>query len=317
MSNLEVLISESDGYSEKALSILSNFGNVRLENYSQLELEQNISDFDVLVVRLNLIINRNILNKARRLKFILSPTTGIDHIDVKEAQKKGIQIICLKGEEQFLKQIPSTAEHTWALLLSLIRHIPASFDHVKRGGWNRQIYRGYNLSRKNLGILGFGRVGSQVANFAQSFGCNVGAFDPYKKHLEASSIIRFERVEDLLKWNDILCIHVPYNVENHHFLNFQLLSSIKRQAILINTSRGGVWDEEAVVKLLVSGQLSGVATDVLENELDPIKRQNNPLIKYSLNNENIIITPHLAGATYESMKMTEEFIAMKFSQIIM
>jgi len=312
----KILNAESADYSRKAYQILCELGEVREENYSQTELLENIKDYDILIVRLGLQVNRDILDKAPRLRYILSATTGTDHIDMEYANEKGIQVICLKGEAQFLQTIPSTAEHTWALLLALLRHIPAAFSHVQQGGWDRQLFRGHNLSGQKLGILGLGRVGKQVGNYALAFGCETGAYDPYLEQWPNPGIIRFETATALLQWCTILCIHIPYDASNFGFLNRQLLTCLRKGALIINTSRGGIWDEETVTDLLNSGHLAGVATDVIDHEQNPELREKSDLIKYAKAHQNLLITPHIAGATYESMEMTEEFIAKKLFHLL-
>lgn len=316
MKTWKILNAESADYSRKAYQILCKLGEVQEENYSQTQLLENIKDFDILIVRLGLQVNRDILDKAPRLRYILSATTGTDHIDMEYANKKGIQVICLKGEAQFLQTIPSTAEHTWALLLALLRHIPDAFSHVQQGGWDRQLFKGHNLSGKKLGILGLGRVGKQVGNYALAFGCETGAYDPYLEQWPNPGITRFETATALLQWCDILCIHIPYDASSFRFLNRQLLTGLRKGAIIINTSRSGIWDEKAVVSLLRSGHLAGVATDVIDHEQEPDLRKQSSLVKYAKTCQNVLITPHIAGATYESMEMTEEFIAEKLYNLL-
>lgn len=306
-----ILNAEPQDYSRTAFSLLSQAGTVIEKPVVQSDLPVAIKDIDAIIVRLGLRIDRKILESADRLKYILSATTGTDHIDMEAAKKKSIEIICLKGEESFLSSIPSTAEHTWALLLSLLRHLPQANQHVLNGGWDRQLFRGHNLAGKKLGILGLGRVGKQVARYALAFQCKIGAYDV--REVEAVEGVEiFNTPGEMLRWCEILCIHIPYDTLTHHFLEQSLLQCLPKGAMIVNTSRGGVWDEKAVVGLLASGHLAGVATDVIQGEQDPNLRPENPMIQYARNHSNMIITPHIAGATFESMEMTEIFIANKF-----
>lgn len=316
LKTLNILNAESEDYSRKAYQILRKIGKVREENFTQASLLENIENYEVLIVRLGLHVNREVLQRAHRLRYILSATTGTDHIDMELAQEKGIKVVCLKGEEQFLQTIPSTAEHTWALLLALLRHIPDASAHVKQGGWNRQLFRGHNLSGQKLGILGLGRVGKQIAHYALAFGCETGAYDPYQEDWPHAPVHRFETPEELLQWCDILSIHIPLDSSNYHFLDKKLLEQLRKGAILVNTSRSGIWEEKAVVDLLRSGRLAAVATDVIDHEQEPELRKKSVLLKYAQANPNVLITPHIAGATYESMEMTEIFIAEKLFHAI-
>jgi D-3-phosphoglycerate dehydrogenase / 2-oxoglutarate reductase len=274
----DILNAEPKEYSREAHGVLSTLGKVEETEVSQQQLKERIKDFDVLIVRLGLKVDREIIVAGNRLKFILSATTGTDHIDMEAAEQNNVRVICLKGEEEFLQSIPSTAEHTWGLILSLMRHIPDAFSHVKEGNWNRNIFKGHNLAGKNVGIIGLGRVGKQVASFATAFRCQVGAYDPYQKNW-LDFVKRYERVEEILAWSDITCIHIPYDQRNHYFMGEKLLPFCKVGSVLINTSRGAVWQEKVVVDLLKKNHLAGVATDVLENELDEKLRTDSALVK--------------------------------------
>lgn len=307
---MKILITESNGFSSKAITVLRNQFEVKTVNVeSKQELIEMISDFEVLFVRLGFSIDKEIIQKAKKLKYILTATTGLDHIDAIYFESIGGKVISLKNQTAFLGTIPSTAEHTWALLLSLIKKIPSSYHHVKNGEWNRNLFINSNLKEKKIGILGLGRVGKQVAKFARVFGMEVGFFDIVSIK---SNFKKFETPEELFKWADIVSIHIPYTVENKNFVNKELLSHFKRHSVLINTSRGGIWDEKEVAILIENGMLNGVATDVLKNELDQDSIAVNPLVLLANQNYNVIITPHIAGATKESMAMTEEFIVKIF-----
>jgi D-3-phosphoglycerate dehydrogenase len=307
---MKILITESDGFSSKAIAALRNQFEVNTVGIkTKQELLAMISDFDVIFVRLGFKIDKEIIQKGKKLKYILTATTGVDHIDVIYFESIGGKVISLKGETTFLETIPSTAEHTWALLLSLIKKIPSSFHHVKNGEWNRNLFINRNLKEKKIGILGLGRVGKQVARFARVFDMEVGFFDrvPIKTDFK-----QFKTPEEMFNWADIITIHIPYNSDNKNYVNKNLLSHSKRHSVLINTSRGGIWDEKEVAVLIEKGKLSGVATDVLKSELDLDSIAVNPLVLLANQNYNVIITPHIAGATEESMVMTEEFIVEIF-----
>lgn len=310
IGKMKILITDSENFSSKAIASLRNHFQVELANINDREeLILKIADFDIIFIRLGFKIDEKIIQTAKKLKYILTATTGLDHIDVKYLESTGGKIISLKGETEFLETIPSTAEHTWALLLSLIKKIPASFQHVKKGEWDRNLFVNTNLKEKKIGILGLGRVGKQVAKFAEAFEMEVGFYDivPIKSEFKI-----FKTPEELFNWADIVSIHIPYTKENENFINKELLSHINKQSMMINTSRGGVWEEKEVAILIENGKLNGVATDVLDNELNMDTISLNPLVLLARQNYNVIITPHIAGATKESMERTEEFIVDKF-----
>jgi D-3-phosphoglycerate dehydrogenase len=307
---MKILITESEDFSQNAVNELQNHFEVSMGNIiSEEELIDTIGNFEVLFVRLRFKLSREILAKAPKLKYILTATTGLDHIDVDYFESIGGKIFSLKGATQFLESIPSTAEHTWALLLALLKKIPAAFDDVKRGNWNRDNFKGNNLKGKNIGILGLGRVGKQVANFAEAFQMNVGYYDT---QFIASQFESFTSSNELFSWADIISIHIPYNSENENYVSLDLLNNCKKEVLLINTSRGNVWDENVMAELIQQKKIKGIATDVLQNEFDTTTINKNQLVKLAQANYNVIITPHIAGASYESMEITEIFIVNKF-----
>jgi D-3-phosphoglycerate dehydrogenase len=306
---MKIAITESQNFSKIGLEKLEAIGQVQQFDFKRIEeLIQECKNVEVLFVRLRFKFTKDVLTQFSNLKFILSATTGTDHIDEAFFVKRGGKIICLKGETEFLEQIPSTAEHTWALLLSLVKKIPFSFDDVKQGNWNRDSFKGNNLKNKRIAILGLGRVGKQVAKIANCFDMEVGFYDikevevPYHK---------FDSPMTLFEWADIISIHIPQNKSNENYIDKALLSHIKKSTVLINTSRGGIWDEVTLCEMILNKEIKGIATDVLKNELDN-KIKKNGLVALSQKGYPIIITPHIAGATIESMEMTEKFIAEKF-----
>lgn len=314
IGKMKIIVTESENFSKEALAILASIGEVSLLNIESREsLINQCTDAEILFVRLGFKIDAEIIAGLPSLKYILSATTGTDHIDVAYFEQRGGKIICLKGETEFLGSIPSTAEHTWALLLSLVKKIPSSFNHVKTLEWNRNLFKGNNLKDKKIGILGMGRVGKQVAKFADAFGMKIGFYDTLEKDVAYQ---KFDTPEKLFSWAEIICIHIPLDSENENFVNEQLLNFAKKECLIINTSRGNVWDEKIIAEKIKKAELSGVATDVLQNELNLKILKTNPLIDLANKGYNVIITPHIAGATFESMEMTEEFIAKKTHKLI-
>lgn len=305
----KIIIAEPEDFSEKAHKQLCQVGSVVKGPFTKKELTAVCQDAEVLILRLGHYIDAELLASST-LKYILTPTTGLNHIDLKEAEKKQIEIISLKGKTEFLQNIPSTAEHTWALLLALLRKIPAAHTDVMQGNWNRDAFKSRNLNALKLGILGYGRVGKQIAKYAEAFDMDYIFFDSNpteKKHPKAVS-----NMEDLWAQSDVLSIHIPLNQKNEKFLNQQKINQLKPGVLLINTSRGEIVDEKALVEGLKSGKIGAVATDVLIDEWQPQKRKKNPLLVYAKKNKNVIITPHIAGATIDSMHLTEEFIVHEF-----
>jgi D-3-phosphoglycerate dehydrogenase len=309
IGKMKLVITESEDFSEKAILELKKYFEVEVLNlFSEEELLEKIKDADAIFIRLRFKLSKEILSKATSLQYILTATTGLDHIDVDYFEQKGGQVISLKGETDFLGTIPSTAEHTWGLLLALMRNTTKAFDDVKNGFWRRDLFKGNNLIGKKIGILGMGRVGKQVVHYAEAFGMEIGFYDTQSVESKYSC---FQNAEDLFTWADVVSIHIPLNKENIRFINKELLNKLNANAILINTSRGAIIDEIYVAELLKQNKIKGYATDVLEDELS-ICIDKNKLVALSKQDYNVIVTPHIAGATFESMAMTENFIVEKF-----
>ncbi len=312
---LRILNAEPKDYSRQAFEILSTVGKIKETSLTQESIIDELEDIDALIVRLGVHVTKKVLDSAPRLKYVISATTGTDHIDVQECEARSIRVICLKNEQEFLRTIPSTSEHTWGLLLSLLRKTPFAFDSVRKGEWSRQEFRGNNLLGKTVGILGLGRIGQHVARYALAFGCKVIAYDPSPLSW-VEGVKRKSSVEKLLSSSEILLIHIPFDDNTKQYLNQEKLTLLPHGAVVINTSRSGVWDEVAVLDMLQSGRLGAVATDVLSGEQDGISLVNHPMIVYAKSAKNLLITPHIGGATLESMHMTEEFIAEKFVKVL-
>ena len=160
-----ILNAEALGYCDEARVILRELGEVAEGNLDREELLARLPGYDVLIVRLAHQVDREVIDTGRHLKVIVSATTGLDHIDTSYAASKGIAVLSLRGEAAFLDSIWATAEHTWALLLAVLRRIPQAFASARAGHWDRDLFRGNELAGKRLGIVGLGRVGRKVARY--------------------------------------------------------------------------------------------------------------------------------------------------------
>lgn len=308
-----ITITEGEDYSSEAIDIYKKIGTVHVFNKTMPIDWSLVHQSDVLVIRLQYKLDEQMLQKCNHLKYIITPTTGLNHIDLNKAISRGINVLSLKGETTFLNQIPSTAEHTWALLMACQRKLIAAVTHTKNGHWDRDQFKGYNLKGKIIGIIGLGRVGKQVARFATCFEMNVIYFDPYLKE-EVKEGTRYEDMNALFSLADIITIHVPLGKSTEKLIQSEQLMLMKSNAIIINTSRGEIWDEEAVAAALIRQKIAGVATDVLANEFEQDAIKTNVLIQLQKQGYPVLITPHIAGATYDSMQQTEVFMAQKFKQ---
>jgi D-3-phosphoglycerate dehydrogenase len=312
---IRILNIEPEGYCDEARDILTQLGEVVETPLQRIELLKKLPGYDVLIVRLTHQIDREVIDAGSCLKIIVTATTGLDHIDMDYARSKGITVLSLYGETEFLSTVNATAEYTWALLLALIRRIPQAFFSVKSGNWNRDSFRGSELYGKHLGIVGLGRIGRKVAGYGLAFDMKVSAFDPYVEKW-VDGVVKMANLSELLRCSEVLLLHVPLSSETTGIIGTEEIHLLPRGAVLINTSRGELIDEKALIRELERKHLAGAAVDVITHERNSEQRQNNPLFAYAGDNNNLIITPHIAGATYESMAKTEVFMARKLTAFL-
>ena len=281
----------SDALAEDGLKILR--GEKKLEvdvdtNLSHNELKERIRDYDALVVRSSTEVTKEIIEAASKLKVIGRAGVGLDNVDVEAASKQGIIVMNAPGGNTI-----STAEHTMSMILALSRNIPQADNSVKQDRWERKKFMGVELYGKRLGIIGLGRIGSEVAKRALSFGMKLCAYDPYLSEEKAKRLeIELLDLKELLKQADYISIHTPLTDDTRHLLSDKEFKMMKKGVRIINCARGGIVDEKALANALKEGKVDGAALDVFE--VEPPK--DNPLLKF----DNVIVTPHLGASTEEA-----------------
>ena len=305
---MKILITESKGFSKGAVFELEKHGHrVVLGKESYQTLQDKVYEFDGLIVRLGINFDKDILSRATKLKFIATCTTGLDHIDLEEAKSRGIEVISLKDETKFLETITPTAELAVGLMLAILRNIVPASMSVIEGAWDRDVWIGKTMRGKTVGIVGMGRLGKITARLVKAFGCDVVYCDPFVFSKEGR---RLESLNELTEKADIVSIHVPLNKKTEGMIGAEFFNRAKKGQVIINTSRGAIVDEFALCEALKAGKIAGVGVDVLSSELEG-KIENNVLVEYGRNNNNVVITPHIGGATAEAMRMTEKFMVKK------
>lgn len=311
---MNILIFTKDKYSKKAIEVYKKIGKV-------YTLDKSISKdkIHVIVCSLDLKLKNSLLDEFINLKFIVSPTTGTNHLDLIYCKEKNIQIVSLKNEAKFLYNINATPQYTFILTVMMSRSILSSFiDYKNLNLKERSNYRDNEFEKVKVGILGCGRVGTKTSNLLQKVGFKTFGFDPNvdEKHFEKNNITRYIKLEDFLKKIDVLIISINYNTKNINFLNREKLDLLKKGSIIINTSRGEVLDETALLDLLKSKKIKSAALDVTSLENKRNNKLESSIVNYLNNYNNLIITPHIAGNTNQSLKKTQIFIAKKFLKLI-
>lgn len=312
---LSILISEPSGYSAEALRIYEGLGDIQFGPLTHDELLKRIEKFQVIVIRLGHKIDKALIDRGMNLQVIVSPTTGLDHIDLDAANDKNVRVISLRGETEFLRGIPATAELSWGLLLAATRKIPAASKSVSSGEWVREEFIGHDLKGKNLGIIGLGRIGEMVAKYGLAFGMNVAAYDPFRVGW-MQGVKKAESLKLLLKESDAVMIHIPLNQETTRLMGRKEFQAMKPGCVFVNTSRGGIIDESELIRALEGGRIASAALDVIQAEESRKKAITSPLVDYAMTHPNLILTPHIGGATVESMHATEVFLAKKLQLFI-
>ena len=312
-----ILITEPKYYSRKSLGLYKKLGQVC--TWDQLKKNKFLAGkITVAIVKIEYDFNKRMIDRFPNLRIIGTNTTGLNHIDLKDAEKKGIIVASLRDSSVFLSGVHATAELTWGLLLSLIRNISRSFEALKKGKWQRDENVGWELNNKTLGILGYGRLGKQVASYGKAFGMKVIASDPrVKKSVMKKAGVAPVTMDDLFKKSDIICCHVLLTDTTKNLIKAKHFRLMKKSAFFINTARGELLDESALLKGLKNGWLAGAATDVIRNEYGAKKNLlKNQMVRYARSHNNLLLVPHLGGATYESWETTELFIAQKIKKLL-
>ena len=292
MTENEFSILLSDEIAPEGIVILREVENFRVNDRAGIgesELRSMIGDYDALVVRSRTRVTADLLEAATRLKVIGRAGIGVDNIDVDVATRRGIVVLNAPGGN-----VVSAAEHTLALMLAVVRHIAAADAALRSGSWERGRFRGIELHGKTLGLVGAGRIGSEVAKRARAFGMRVLGYDPYlSKERAQQAGIQLVTLPDLLEEADIVSIHCPLTDETRGLIGSRELAALKPTAYLVNAARGGVVDEAALANALRQGTIAGAAVDVFAQE--PVSADH-PLLQF----ENMTASPHLGAATQEA-----------------
>ncbi|MDH3347087.1 MAG: D-isomer specific 2-hydroxyacid dehydrogenase family protein [Desulfobulbaceae bacterium] len=311
----KILITENKDFSSKAIELISDLAEVEAGDLDRIQLLDKVRDVDVLWLRLRHQIDKEVFDAASKLKYIVTPTTGLNHIDMEKAKARGIKVLSLRGEVEFLQNIRASAEHTMALMLAVLRNLPAASLSVDCGGWQRDPYKGRELYETRVGLLGFGRIGKLVARYLHAFGSEILAHDPKVEQDENFPYVQFVTREELLRTSDLVSLHVDLNPATVSFFGAEDFQLMKEGSYFINTSRGELLDEESLLRSLEQGKLAGAGLDVVWNE-HQVEQGASHLITYAKHHSNVVITPHIAGCTEESMAKTEIFMARKLVQAL-
>ena len=277
-----------DSLNEKVLKELQAIGDcidISSSPTKNEDLDENIEDAEIVVIRSGTTLDKAIIEKAKSLKIIARCGVGVDNIDVDYAKSQNIFVTNSPSAN-----LISVVELTVALIISAARKINLADKHLKEGKWNRKEFVGIELSGKQLGIIGFGKAGKLVSERMKAFGMSIAFYDPYIKDWNGSE--KNLELDELLTSSDIVSIHVIKTKETENLISKEKLDLLKENAILINTSRGGVLDEDYLIELLKSKKIFGAGLDVYSEE--PPKNID------TFSDLNLISTPHIGASTSEA-----------------
>ena len=299
----EILISAPFNFLKKEKEILQkNFNCTFLNDLSKKNIIKNLKNKDGWICHPcpNYKIDSSVLKNQNKLKIICTPSTGVTHLDLKDCSKKNIYVKSIAGLKETLK-IKASSEFTFMLILMSLRKMNLVFKKNKENFWRNieQILRGNQIFGKTVGIFGYGRIGKNISKFLKPFGAKILIYDPFLKNYKKKNY------QKILNESDIILSSMSYNVKNYNFFDYNFFSKLKKKPIFINTSRGEVLNEKDLLKALKKSYLSYAAVDVIKNE-QSILHKKNILLEYAKENNNLFVTPHIAGLTYESEKIAAQ-----------
>ena len=278
----------SDAINAEGLKPLLDMPNLEIIQKKSDDPSVRLESIDALLVRSATKVTEQLLDQMPKLKIIGRAGVGVDNIDVPAATKKGIVVVNAPDGNTI-----STAEHTFAMMASLMRRIPQAYVSVKNTEWKRSTFVGTELHGKTLGIVGLGRIGAELAKRAKAFGMTITVFDPFLTKERAAKLgVESASLEQLLQSSDIITVHTPLTPETKGLINSKSLSLTKKGVYFLNCARGGIIDELALADYIGSGHVAGAALDVFE--LEPPGEH--PLLKF----DQVIATPHLGASTKEA-----------------
>ena len=286
----------SDKIDEKILSILPKSIFVDYHpNISQEKIIEIISQYEALVVRSRTKVIKEIIDAGKNLKVIGRVGSGVDNIDIETAKKRKIKIVNAPGGNS-----NAVAELTIALMLSLLRNLNKAYLSMSQGLWLKKELVGNEIYGKTIGIIGYGRIGKRVARLVRAFGAKVYFYSRSKKNIS---------LENLFKKSDIITLHLPLTNQTRNLIDKKLLFLMKRDAFIVNTSRGGIIVEKDLYQLLLTKKIAGAALDVFWEEPLP---NNSPWRKL----DNVILTPHLGASTKEALTQSTKIVFEKIIKIL-
>jgi len=285
---------------------LSSLGDLCVRDDPSFEdIIEDLKTADIIFTNPNkskIFLGKDIVEGAPNLKIICTASTGTNHIDKQLMQSIDIKVLSITKEKNITNKISSTAEHALALTLSSVRSIPQSFQSVKNGEWDYTPYIGRQFDTLNIGIVGLGRLGGMYARFMKPLANKISFYDPFVSSA-SSWIEKVDSINELFYESDIVSLHVHVDDDTIGLVDKEVLNHAKKNLLLVNTSRGEIVNEDDVIGFLKENKYAKYATDVLKDEVKIGDKGDNLLVKFANASNQVLITPHIGGMTYEAQNM--------------
>ena len=291
----------NDPLDEEAMELLRSKEGLEVtsEHLDKEKLIEIMPEVEVLVVRSATKVTADVIEAGKKLRIIARAGVGLDNIDLEKAKEKGIKVLNTPGASAI-----SVAELTIGMILALSRHIARGTMDLKEGKWTKKELKGVEITGKTLGVIGIGRIGREVAKRALGLGMKVIAYDPYVESIDMD--VELVELDELFKKSDYITVHVPLTPETKHLIDEKAIEKMKDGVYIINCARGGIVDEEALLKALKSGKVAGAGLDVFETE-PPTSEVEKELLSLP----NVVATPHIGASTKEAQKRVGKEIVQK------
>lgn len=310
-NRIKILVTVPVDHLKQTCQILENIGEViYVDHPSRESILSIVKDVDAIFPNTKMMLGKEIIDAAKKLKVICTPSTGTDHIDLKYCDKKEIDVLSLTKDFGILETITSTAEHAFAMMLNILRNIPWSSNPATLGEWDYTKFRGREAQGRIVGIIGYGRLGKMFSRFAKGFDMKVLAYDPYVT--VSDNWVKQVNLDELLKRAEIITLHVHLNDETRFMVDKSWFNKMNG-VYLINTSRGCLINEKDLIDALDSGRVKAAGLDVLCGEIEGDMGKH-PLVKYVQTHSNLLITPHCGGMSFDGQEKAFSYAAAKLKK---